>query len=247
MTALGPPLLDPGVADASARRIGRAARAFVALGIALRVARYALNSPLWWNEAFVAANILRRGYLDLLRPLDYGQVCPILFLWAEKAIADALGFAEWTLRLYPLLCGSASVLVFDRLARLVAPGRARLLAVAIFAVAYHPIRLSAEAKPYASDLLAALLVLWLAAGWLLDRSRTARLWILTGLVPFALAMSHPAAFVVGGAILATAPAVWRQGAWGPRIAWAALCLSTSPRPGASPASTTREPRWRIRR
>jgi hypothetical protein len=226
MTAPGPPLLDPGVADASARRVERAARAFVTLGIALRVARYALNSPLWWNEAFVAANFLRRGYLDLLRPLDYGQVCPILFLWAEKAIADALGFAEWTLRLYPLLCGSASVLVFDRLARLVTPGRARLLAVAIFGVSYHPIRLSAEAKPYASDLLAALLVLWLAAGWLLDRSRTARLWILTGLVPFALAMSHPAAFVVGGAILATAPAVWRQAAWRPRIAWAALCLST---------------------
>lgn len=226
LPAPGPLLLDPGGEDASARRIDQAAGAFVALGIGLRVARFALNSPLWWNEAFVAANFLRRGYLDLLRPLDYGQVCPILFLWAEKAITDAFGFAEWTLRLYPLLCGSASVVLFDRLARLLAPGRARLLAVGIFAVAYHPIRLSAEAKPYASDLLASLLLLWLAAGWIRDRGRSARMWALAGVAPIALAMSHPAAFVAGGVILATGPAAWGTARRRDRVAWLVLCGST---------------------
>ena len=49
----------------------------------LRIARYTMNFPLWWDEAFVAVNLIRRGYLELLRPLDYGQVCPILFLWSE--------------------------------------------------------------------------------------------------------------------------------------------------------------------
>ena len=71
-----------------------ATRAFMVLGVLLRIARYAMDYPLWWDEAFVAVNFIRRDYLDLLRPLDYGQVCPILFLWAELTMVKLLGFSE---------------------------------------------------------------------------------------------------------------------------------------------------------
>ena len=76
------------------------------LGVLLRIARYLMDYPLWWDEAFVAVNFIRRDYLDLLRPLDYGQVCPILFLWCELAIVKLLGFSEWSLRLFPLVSRS---------------------------------------------------------------------------------------------------------------------------------------------
>ncbi len=104
------------------RRLDRAVWGFVALGVALRLARYAMDYPLWWDESFVAVNLLRRGFLDLLRPLDYGQVCPVLFLWAELAVVRLLGFNEWTLRLFPLLCAVASVPLFAFAAGRVLPG-----------------------------------------------------------------------------------------------------------------------------
>src|SRR4051812_2639807 len=46
---------------------------FVALGGVLRVFVFAMNPPLWGDEACLAVNFLDRGYRDLLRPLDYGQ------------------------------------------------------------------------------------------------------------------------------------------------------------------------------
>ena len=128
-------------------------------GCILRVVTFALNFPLWGDEAFVAVNLITRGYRDLLRPLDYGQICPLLFLWLELTAVKLFGFSEWSLRLIPTLCSVASVFLFAHMAGRVTRGPARLLAVAIFAVAYYPIRHGAEVKPYSTDLLAALILL----------------------------------------------------------------------------------------
>ena len=149
--------------DPRSRALAQATWVFVGLGMLLRIARYAMNYPLWWDEAFVAVNFIRRDYFDLLRPLDYGQVCPVLFLWAELAVVKLLGFSEWSLRLFPLACSVASVPLFRYAAGRVVRGVSLLLAVAIFAVSYHPIRHAADVKPYASDLLAAVAVLALAS------------------------------------------------------------------------------------
>src|SRR5271157_3865795 len=99
----------------------RATWFFVGLGIAVRLVRYFVNYPIWHDEAFLAVNFWDRDYLDLLRPLDYGQV-----------------------------------------ARRFLGGTPQLLAVAVLAVSFYPIRHGAEIKPYASDLLAALILLALA-------------------------------------------------------------------------------------
>ena len=112
----------PPTDDLTPARLRRLTWWFVALGVALRVARYVMNYPLWWDEAFVAVNFLRRGYLDLLRPLDYGQVCPVLFLWAELTAVKLFGFSEWSLRLVPLACAVASVFLFRVAAGMVLRG-----------------------------------------------------------------------------------------------------------------------------
>ena len=206
------------------RRIARAVLAFVALGVLLRVGHYLANYPLWGDEAFLALNFLRRGYLDLLLPLEYGQIGPILFLWAELTAVKLFGFSEMSLRLCPLICSVASVFLFRHTAGRMLKGPALLLAVAIFAVSIHPIRHSADAKPYASDLLVALALVVLAIEWRGSSERTAWLWMLAGFSPIALAASYPAVLVAVGIALALAPAVWRTRRRGPIIALAAYFI-----------------------
>jgi hypothetical protein len=211
----------------SDRRLRQATWAFVGLGVLLRLARYLMDYPLWWDEAFVAVNFLRRGYRDLVRPLDYGQVCPILFLWVELTVVKLLGFSEWTLRLFPLACGVASVFLFRQLAGLLLRGVPLLAAVAIFAVSFHPVRHAADLKPYASDLLAALILLVLASGWWRAPERTGRLWALAAVAPVLLALSHPAVFVAVGIGAGLALSVVRTPRLGVRAAYAAFLLSTA--------------------
>jgi len=207
--------------------LGRVVGGFVILGVVLRVAAYSLDFPIWWDEAFVGVNLLRRGYFDLLRPLDYGQVAPLLFLWAERAAVGVLGFSGWSLRLVPLGSAVASVFLFRAMAGRVIGGRALLLAVAVFAVSVHPIRHAADAKPYASDLLTALVLQMVAFGWLRDRDRPAGLWWLTMAAPIAILGSHPAAFVAVGLGLALVVPAWRSGRWATRAAFGAYGLATA--------------------
>jgi hypothetical protein len=200
--------------------------AFVGLGILLRIVRYLMDYPLWWDEAFVAVNFIRRDFLDLLRPLDYGQVCPILFLWSELALVKLLGFSEWSLRLFPLVCAVASVLLFHHVAGRIVRGVPLLLAVAIFSMSFHPILHAADIKPYASDLLAALILLALAVEWWKAPEQAGWMWVMAVMAPILLALSHPAIFVAAGIVIGLAPAVVkarRRGVW---IAYAAFTLST---------------------
>ena len=210
--------LSPGKPEDDARWIGRATWGFVGVGLALRIGTYLLDFPLWWDEAFVAVNLLRRDFAGLLRPLDYGQVCPLVFLWVELAIVRVLGFSEWSLRLSPLLYALAGVLIFRVAAVRLLGGRAALVAVAVFAVAVHPIRHAADLKPYSLDLLVALVLQGLAIWWWRRPERAGRLVALAAFGPIALACSHPAAFVAGGVGLAIARPAWKTRRPGVRLA-----------------------------
>ncbi|WP_165244751.1 hypothetical protein [Paludisphaera soli] len=204
----------------------RAVGTFVVLGLAARIVRYAQGLPFWSDECFLAVNFIRRGYLDLMKPLENGQICPLLFLWIERTAASWLGFSEWSLRLFPLLCGLTSVVLFERVARLHLRGTSLAAAVGIFAVSVHPIRHAAEAKPYASDLLAALVLLAPAAAWLAERDRSRCLWVLLMALPPALAVSNPALFAAGGLLLALAWPVWKTGRWADRTAFVCCGVMT---------------------
>ena len=221
------PALTALARNPNARFVERATWAFVGLGLLLRLARYAMDFPLWWDEAFVAVNLIRRDYLDLLRPLDYGQVCPVLFLWAELTVVKLLGFTEWSLRLFPFVCALLSVGLFRHAAGRVVHGIPLLLAVAVFAVSFHPIRHAADVKPYASDLLAALGLLAVAFEWLRNPDRAGWMWALAALAPIAIALSHPSIFVAGGLVLGLAAAVVKTGRRNVRIAYATFALASA--------------------
>ena len=77
---------------------------------------------------------------------------------------DMAGILGASLRLFPTLCSILCLPLFCHVSGRLVGGTAQLLAVAILATSFYPIRHGAEIKPYASDLLAALIFLSLAAG-----------------------------------------------------------------------------------
>jgi hypothetical protein len=185
----------------------------VALGVAWRLVRYLLQFPIWGDEAFICVNLLDRDYLGLLKPLDYRQVAPVLFLWSELTAYHLLGGSELAIRLMPFLTGLGSLFLFWRLTRSILNPVAALLAVGIFAVSYYPVRHSCEVKPYAFDLFWSLALLVPAASWLAQPERWVWLVALLCLTLIALGASYPAVFVAGAVSLVLLPVLWQKRDW----------------------------------
>ncbi len=202
---------------------------FVGLGVAVRLVRYGLAFPLWCDEYQLSANFLDRDFSQLLRPLNYNQVAPVGFLWIELAAVRLFGFSELSLRLFPALCGMASVFLFRDIARQLLRGIPLLLAVVIFAVAYYPIRHGAEVKPYSSDLFCALILFAAALRWWRVPEGSRWLWLLAVLAPIALSISFTAAFIAGGISLGIACTLWQRrrtgGTRSAAFAWLAFNLA----------------------
>jgi hypothetical protein len=188
--------------------------ALLAVGLVARLVRYLLCFPLWEDEAMLATNYLDRGYVDLLKPLGYLQVCPPLCLWSQLTAVRLLGFTEYALRLIPFLCGIAGLFLFHHVARRLLRGTALVLAVGIFAVSYPMIRYTAEAKPYGCDLFLALAMLALLIEWLRRPHQTRWLWCLAAMIGPAVGYSYPAVFVAGGISLAAGWVLWSRGGRG---------------------------------
>jgi hypothetical protein len=199
----------PQAAWLSPQRVAWLAWAFVALGLAARCVRFGLRFPLWEDESFLCFNLMDRGFGDLLQPLVYGQVAPWLFLAIQLASVKLFGFHETALRLFPFVCGVASLFLFRYLAARLLSGLPYLLAIALFAVAYPNIRYSAEAKPYSSDLLVALVLITFTVRWWHRPDETRWLWWLAALAPVMVGLSYPAVFVAGGISLWLAWQFWR--------------------------------------
>lgn len=185
--------------EPAARRKLFVACGLILIGLSLlwRSLRYGLAFPIWGDEAFVAVNFLVRDYQEMIAPLEWGQIVPLLFMWAELAISKSLGYSEHALRLLPFLAGVVSLLLFAGFGRAVLDRRTALIALAIFAASYYPIRHAAEVKPYSTDLLVGLGLILL--GWATHRF-PGRFWLwallvtLGGLSPW---MSYPAIFSCG--------------------------------------------------
>ena len=170
----------------------------VGLGGVWRVARFAACQPLWGDEAFIAVNVLARDYAGMFRTLEYYQIVPLGFLWAELAVVRTLGGSEWAVRLIPFLAGLAALGLFARFATRTVDRRSAVLAVAVFAASFYPVRHATEVKPYATDLVIALGATMLASSLrrhLTDPKRWAGLTLTIGLGVW---FSYPLVFVAAG-------------------------------------------------
>lgn len=183
----------------------------VLLGITFRAVQYAWKTSLWHDEALVTLNVMHRSYGQLLRPLDYEQAAPPLFLWAEKWMLTHFGFGEYQLRLISLLCGVLSVPLFALLVWRLFPAPIALSAAALFAFCDKLIWHSAEVKQYGPDVFAGVVLLFLAIGWRRPVSFIARTFLISLVAAVLVWFSFPAVFVFGGVSLVLLARLARRG------------------------------------
>lgn len=178
------------------------------LGAAVRVAVWLQNRALFHDEANLALNFCEKSFLDFLQPLGYDQFAPPLFSMVEKCSVLCLGNQEYALRLFPLLCGLASIPLFYGLARRLMSNVWVLLAsVWLFSFSEILLRYATEGKQYGCDVLIALLLVRLAL-WQNDRPFRAIPAAIAGMT--AIWLSMPAIFVLLGIGLYYLFDFWQQ-------------------------------------
>lgn len=167
------------------------------LGIAVRVAVWLQNRALFLDEANLARNFCERGLWDFFRPLDHEQYAPPLFCFFQKCSVALLGQHEYALRLFPLLCGIASVFLFHDIARRLISGKWALAATLwIFCFSDIFLRYATEGKQYGCDLAVTLALVALAMRY---AERPFRPVWAAAIGAAALWFSMPAVFVLFGA------------------------------------------------
>ena len=179
----------------------------LAIGVALRLVYFFAGRSLWIDEARVALNVASRSYAGLLRPLDYDQSAPPLFLWGEKLASQLLGVNDRTFWLLPLFAGIAAMVLFIPLARRFLPGWVGVLAAASFCIAPTLVHYSAVAKPYIGDLTLTLAITVAAYEWV-ERPSSMLARALPWLGVVAAWASSPSIFTLvgaGGAIVLGSP------------------------------------------
>lgn len=183
-------------------RYARVVGLLLAVGVLCRVWQYLSNRSLWLDEATLALSIIGRPFAGLVGPLEYDQVAPVGFLFAERLAVLLFGTSEYALRLFPLLSGILALFVFRAVAERILPPIGSLIAMLLFVASDRLIYFASETKQYSSDVAVALL-LWLMATTAAERSaddsRGGWWWGLAAVGgSVAIWFSHPAVFVLAG-------------------------------------------------
>ena len=164
----------------------------------MRLTQYLSNRSLWFDEVALGLNLLDRTYLELLDALDHNQAAPPLFLWIEKFAIDTLGSHEYVLRLFPLLGGLLSLILFHRFTKQMAQGWVRPIAILLFSVQGYIAYFASETKPYSWDVAIALL-LFMALATMDTLKPRLKTLITTGLLgSISIWLSFPSIFMMAG-------------------------------------------------
>jgi len=162
------------------------------------------------DEAFLVLNILDKPFDALFGQLGFNQAAPPAFLLAERASIAVFGKGEYALRLFPLICAIASLLLFKRVAAALLERRAALLALALFSLSDGAVFYGSQAKQYSTDVAVTLLItaggLDLRAQWHSRARATA--WATVGAA--AMWFSHAAAFAVVAVLALFVPDILRR-------------------------------------
>ncbi len=162
---------------------------------------HAANKALWLDEAYLGLNLIHRDYADLIGRLEYDQGAPLGYLFLSRASIVAFGDSEYVLRLVPLIASVAAPLLFLFLARRLLTGAALNIAVTLFAVSLPLTRYASECKPYAVDVLVALVLTLLILRYA-ERPSLFNTIVLTLTGVASIAFSFTAIFVLAGGGLA---------------------------------------------
>ena len=170
----------------------------ILIGVVLRFVQYLYNRSLWVDESLIALNVVERSFFGLLFPLNYGQSAPIGFMLVEKLAVQVFGNNEYALRLFPLICGIVSLILFYEAAKRWICPKAVPIALSLFVILEPLIYYSSEVKPYSSDVAIALLI-FLVTDLIISNNQTLQRTFLLGIMgSIALWFSHPSLFILTG-------------------------------------------------
>lgn len=134
----------------------------VGLGIFFRLFHFLDNRSLYVDEIFLATSLVKMNFAELTAPmLEYEQKAPLGYLWVTRLIVLLFGNNEMALRLFPLLCGLASLFLFVPVARYFLRPAGVVVAVGVLAAAPPLIYHAVEAKQYSIELFATIVALFL--------------------------------------------------------------------------------------
>lgn len=194
--------------------------AFAAAGIICRLAQFLARTSFWEDEIAVLVNLQRHTMRELpfVKLVDYDPSSPVaapaFFLWTTKWLGEHFHYSEWSVRLLPLICSIAAVIVFAHLAwRLVSPVAAAW-AVALLALSDPLIFQAGNVKPYSGDVLVAALIVWAAFVARPNAPPARRLLAAAIVTAIGIWLSYPAVFVFAAVTLAMWPDFLSKGARG---------------------------------
>ena len=171
----------------------------IVYGIILHIVPYFYNRSLWLDEATFVSSICTRSLSELVAsPLDWGQSAPVGYLFIVKLITMVWNTSEAALRIFSLFSAFVCMyLIYALLKDKVAPKFA-LWTVTIFSVTNGFIYYGNEAKPYMSDNMFCLLVLYV---WQKYRENKIELYKLCLIYAVVIWFSFSAVFFMGACML----------------------------------------------
>ena len=153
-------------------------------GIIISLISLLYNRSLWLDEAMLSLNIINKSYIELLSPLEMGQVAPIGFLYIQKFATSIFGNYDWVLRVVPFLAFIFSIpSLFFVTKKLFNSTQLALLTSAFFSINVTLIWYAVEAKQYSVDVLVAILIVLCALNFnSKDNNKSLFLYGLIGVV-----------------------------------------------------------------
>lgn len=149
-------------------------------GLVFRTWQFFAIPSLWLDELAALNGPLNGPPWRLFTgPLDFGQLAPSGFLFAEWLVHRAAGHSELALRMLPMAMGCGSVVVTALLVKEVVGIRYAWIATTIVALSGPLIGMSATLKPYSGDVFLTALIALLAVREHQHGTRAARLALAT--------------------------------------------------------------------
>lgn len=186
------------VSAAHARTTGRIAVGLIFIGVLPRLSGYLTGRALWFDEAALCVNVLDRSFGGLSAPLDFKQVAPVLYLWILKLCTAVFGSTVYAVRFPSIIASLAALWLFWVIARRLLSVSGSVIALALAVLSQHLITYAGEAKPYALDVMAGLLVLYLALRWAEEPATWKRSAGVGGIFALLVWCSFPVVFVIAG-------------------------------------------------
>jgi hypothetical protein len=135
--------------------------AALASGLGFRFWLYLLNDSFWRDETKLLLNISRYSFLDLLKPLDYGQGAPLAYTWFLRVIWECGGHSAMAMRSLSLVASLIALYLFYFLIiSIFSDQKIQFFMVLFFSISPGIILFAGLTKQYSLDVLTAIILLY---------------------------------------------------------------------------------------